>query len=380
MKKGLLAVVLCLLLWGSQLPARAEGTAITNVSELSAAVLMEPATVTRLWGEKADEKRSVAGLSKLPAILTLCEAMDEGLVSRDGSVAVSSRAAGIPGPSAFLSSGEVLPAWELMKAAVMISAGDAIMALGESAYGSESVFVENINVTLRQIGLSTEVRDPLGTGETFSAWDLAMLGKAAAESKTFTTYCCLYMDSITHMDGRATELVNANRLIKNYAGSRGLLTGSSAEDGYCGIYLATRNGTDLIAVVLGSQNANKRTVAAVSLLDYGFANFRTYQLAAAGDVLAEEIPVEGGDVKKVNLVARENVCIIAQTSLGKPREKTVLPDTLSAPLTPDTPVGTEEFRFEDGSLAASVPLYPENTVHPFGMKDIILRIIGIYCQ
>lgn len=380
MKKRLLIRLLCAALLLCPALTLSDGPGIANITELSAAVLMEPHTLTRLYGDRADEKLPVAGLTKLPAILTLCQAMDEGLLGGGGAVTVSQRAAGIPGPSAFLTAGEAMDVTALIKAAVMISAGDAIMALGEAAYGSESVFVENINVTLRQIGLAGGVQDAMGAGATFSAWDLAMLGKAALGSKTFMTYCCLYLDSMTHPDGRTTELVNANRLIKNYAGCRGLLTGSSATDGYCGIFAASRSGTELICVVIGSANAAKRTAAAVSLLDYGFAGFKTHVLAEAGQVLAENVPVEGGDLKTVNLVARAGLRLVTESGRGKLTTAPALPEKLTAPLFPDTPVGNMEYRFEDGALAASVPLYPEATVHPFGIKDILLRIIGIYCK
>ena len=196
------------------------------------AVLMEPETQTRLFDGGADERHSVAGLVKLPAILTLAQAFDEGTVQEETKVHVSERAAGVGGPTAFLERGEEISSGELIKAAVMISAGDAIMALGESVYGSESVFTENINVTLRQLGLSANATDVLGTGLRFSPWELATLGRGALKSDTFMRYAALYMDSISHGDGRETELVNANRLIRNYAGCTGLLTGSSPEDVY----------------------------------------------------------------------------------------------------------------------------------------------------
>lgn len=359
--------------------ALAENPAITNVTGLKGAVLMEPATVTRLWAQDGDARLSVAGLTKLPAILTLCQAFDEGLLSESAEMRVSTRSAGIPGPSAFLSAGETMPARALVKAAVMISAGDAIMTLGENAFGSDSVFVENINVTLRQIGLSARMTDALGTGMTFSSWDLAMLGKAAMASKTFSAYCCLYLDSITHPDGRETELVNANRLVKNYAGCRGLMTGSSAEDGYCGVFSASRGGTDLIAVVVGSENAVKRTAAAVGLLDYGFAAFKTQTLSSAGEVVKEALPVRDGDVKAVDLVARDSVRVVTKVDAGTPSITEVLPEELAPPLMTDVSVGSLEYRDGKGALLAAVPLYPACTVRPFGIKDILLRIIGVYC-
>ncbi|MEG1525157.1 MAG: serine hydrolase [Clostridia bacterium] len=356
--------------------AHADNPTLKETDGLSGAVLMEPTSRTRLWAKDADEKRMVAGLSKLPAILTLAQSVDDGSISEEGKIRVSVRAAGILGPTAFLADGEEISARDLIKAAVMISAGDAIMALGENAYGSESVFVENINVTMHQLGLTTTVNDALGTGLMLTAWELATLGSAAAESTTFTKYCMLYLDAITHSDGRETELVNANRLLKNYAGCKGLLTGSSSTDGYCGVFAAVRNGTNLVAVVIGAENATLRTTAAVTLLDYGFANFRFEILCKAGAPMVKDVPVRDGDIRTVNLVPKETATAIFKTNQGKVTETLSAPEVIEAPVAVDVSVGSMEYRDESGNVIATVPLYVEREIQAYGMKDILLRILS----
>ena len=88
-----------------------------------AAVLMDVGSDTILYSSFGDAPFDVAGLVKLPAILTLAEAFDEGVIAAASEMRVSARAAKISGPTAFLSDGETICAGELMKAAVMISAG-----------------------------------------------------------------------------------------------------------------------------------------------------------------------------------------------------------------------------------------------------------------
>lgn len=375
----IMALLLAILLL--PLPAWAEndGGALPGTESLASAVLMEQQTSTRLWAANADRDCAVAGLCKLPALLTLAQSMDEGAIDPAAMMSVSSHAAEIPGPTAFLDSGETVAASELMKAAVMISAGDAIMTLGENAFGSESVFVENINITLRQLGLSKSVQDAVGTALKLTAWELAALGRAAAESKTFSQYCTLYLDSLSHADGRETELVNANRLLKSYAGCSGLLTGSSADDGYCGVFLVKRNGTNLIAVVLGAADANQRTLAATALLDYGFSGFRTETLAKADTPMAEAVPVRNGDLKSVDLVPKETVTVVLKSASGKLKKTLEAPAYLEAPLSTDIAVCEATFTGEDGSVIATVPLYPATAVAAFGIGDILLRIMGIFC-
>lgn len=354
---------------------------IPNIAEadgMTGAILMEPGTGTRLWGKDADMERSVAGLSKLPAILTLAQAFDEGSISESTMMRVSEKAAAIAGPTAFLNANEEIAARELIKSAVMISAGDAIMTLGETAYGSESIFVENINVTLRQLGMNKAMTDAMGNGMLFSPWELATLGKAAVKSPTFSKYCMLYLDAVAHADGRETELVNANRLIKNYSGCKGVLTGSSATDGYCGVFAAERNGTCLVAVVTGGENAVKRTAAAVALLDYGFANYRVETLCKAGNALAKDVPVRDGDVRTVNLVPREDVVMVTESKKAKLTLGLEVPEYLEAPVAADVSVGTATYTDEAGKSVATVPLYVEREIPAYGIKDLLLRIIALF--
>ena len=372
------AVVLALVAAVLTLPfvAFAEQVNIEEIDDARAAVIMEVQTGTRLWSKEADGVYAVAGLSKLPAILTLAQAVDDGLIDETATMQVSQHAASISGPTAFLESGEQIAASQLIKAAVMISAGDAIMTLGENAFGSESVFAENINATLRQLGLNKTITDAMGQNLLLSAWDLAALGAAASQSPTFSKYCTLYLDSISHADGRETELVNANRLINNYSGCNGLLTGSSAADGYSGVFSVQRNGTNYIAVVIGAPSALRRTVAAVALLDYGFANFRTETLAKSGVPMVTAMPVRDGNVKTVDLTPGKTQAVVLESAKGKLTQQMELPEYLEAPLSPNEPVGVIRFADDAGTEVAVVELYPAMEVEAFGMMDILLKIAG----
>lgn len=375
MCRRLLSMVCCLALLCLPAGRRARADEGWTLPEgVRAAVLVDGAGASMLCGANEGEALSVAGLSKLPALLTLAQAFDEGMIREDAAMHVSSRAAGVTGPTAFLERGEEMPADELMKAAVMISAGDAILTLGEGAYGSESVFVDNINATLRLAGVERTVTDALGTSLTLTAAELALLGRAAAQSETFQRYCALQLDQLRHADGEETELVNANRMVRTYAGCFGLLTGSSSQDGYCGVFAATRSGMTLIAVVLGAQNTATRFSAASSLLDYGFAAYRAEPLLSAGEVVLSGVPVEDGTVRQVDLVAREAVTLLLPRAQERPSLAEEAPELLSAPLSRQTAVAEARFVNAAGETVARVPLYPAEDVPLFRLTDIFRAI------
>ena len=226
--------------WGDQDPVS------VNVP---AYCLSLPGREEPLLDKKGAEPMAVAGLRKLPAVLTLCRAFDKGLISESAGMQVSPHAASIPGPTAFLESGERIDAGSLLMAAVMISAGDAIVTLGENAFGSESVFLNNIQVTLKELGVERPLTDCLGTGVAFSARDLCALGTAAVKSEHFCRWSAQYMEHIVHAGGRETELVNANRMIRSYSGCFGLMTGSQKEEGYTGVFAVKRSSLDLAPII-----------------------------------------------------------------------------------------------------------------------------------
>ena len=326
-----------------------------------------------LLDKKGSEPMAVAGLRKLPAVLTLCRAFDSGLIAESTGMQVSPHAASISGPTAFLESGERIEAGELLKAAVMISAGDAIVALGENAFGSESVFLNNIMVTLKELGVDRVLPDCLGTGTAFSARDLCVLGAAAAKSEHFCRWAGQYMEHIVHAGGRETELVNANRMIRSYSGCFGLMTGSQKEEGYSGVFAVKRQEVVYVAAIIGAKSSEERFAAAGTLFDYAFATFRPERLAGAGEVVVPDWPVLCGDRDAVDLVAHEDASLLLSRQAGKVERRLDVPEPLTAPLSETEAVGSAVFLL-GGEEVFELALYPATDVVSHSLMDLIKRI------
>ena len=338
-----------------------------------------PGRAEPLLEKKGTEPMAVAGLRKLPAVLTLCRAFDSGLISESAGMQVSPRAASIPGPTAFLESGERIEAGELLKAAVMISAGDAIVTLGENAFGSESVFLNNIQVTLKELGVDRTLSDCLGTGTAFSAGDLCALGAAAVKSQHFCRWSGQYMEHIIHAGGRETELVNANRMIRSYSGCFGLMTGSQKEEGYTGVFAVKRQEAVYVAAIIGAKSSEARFAAAGSLFDYAFATFQPVRLAGAGEVVAPDWPVLYGDREAVDLVAHEDASLLLHKQAGKVERRLDVEEPLTAPLTAATAVGSAVFSL-GGEEVCSIALYPAADVASHSLTDLFRRVGADYLR
>ena len=364
-------IAICIVLTAAPVRALADQT-------ISAYCVITPQSPETVSSFRADDAVGVAGLVKLPAILTLCLAVDRGLLSPDTVVTVGHGAAAIGGPSAYLKQGEQIEAKELLRAAVMISAGDAIWALMENAFGSEDVFVQNINLTLKENDVEHQMQHALGTNETMSCRDLAKLGTAALKSETFLKYCSEKYAVLEHADGRKTELANANKLLTTLTGCIGLLTGSSKTDGYCGVFACKRKDTVFVCAMVGAQNSKTRFDVATKLFEDAFAAFSVFALASVDKPLIEDYPVTGGDTDTVSLYARESISLLLKKSDGEPQSEFHLPDALIAPLDTEFSVGTVSFTDRNGTLLYELALYPDRNVSATGFKEIFKRILHVY--
>ena len=356
--------------WGDQDPVSVK---------VPAYCLSLPGREEPLLDKKGGETMAVAGLRKLPAVLTLCRAFDKGLISESAGMQVSPHAASIPGPTAFLESGERIDAGSLLMAAVMISAGDAIVTLGENAFGSESVFLNNIQVTLKELGVERTLTDCLGSGIAFSARDLCALGTAAVKSEHFCRWSAQYMEHIVHAGGRETELVNANRMIRSYSGCFGLMTGSQKEEGYTGVFAVKRQEVVYVAAIIGAKSSEERFAAAGALFDYAFATFQPVRLTGAQEVVAPDWPVLYGDRDAVDLVAHEDASLLLSKQAGKVERRLDVPEQLTAPLYAEEPVGAAVFTL-GGEEVFTVALYPATDVISHSLTDLFRRIGADYLR
>ncbi len=340
--------------------------------------VLSPQTSETISEFQANEAFSVAGLAKLPAILTLCFAVDRGLLVPDAAVTVGMRATTIGGPSAYLKASEQIDASELLRASVMISAGDAIWALMEHAFGSEDVFRQNIELTLHEIGIEHEMKQVLGTEDRFTCRDLAMLGQAALTSQTFLQYCAEKYYVLKHADGRETELANANKLLTSLSGCIGLLTGSSKADGYCGVFACKRKDTTYVCSIAGASNSKARFEIVTQLIEEAFANFAVCTLTSESEPIIVDYPVEDGDAETVNLCTGQTIALLMRKSEGEPKPTFQLPDVLSAPLDPAFSVGSVSFVDANGTVLYELALYPEKQVSATGYREILKRILNRY--
>ena len=249
------------------------------------ALLMELNSGQVLYEKDADTPRRPASVTKIMTMLLAFDAMDAGKFSLEDTITVSEHAAGMGGSQVYLEVGETQTVQDMLKCMIVSSANDAAVAVGEAIAGSETAFVSMMNDKAAELGMTnTHFENACGLeaeGHLMSARDIGILSRELLlKHPEVTEYSTIWMDTIIHKTRKGESefgLANTNKFLKKYEGANGLKTGYTSAAGFSMSATATRNGTTLIAVVMGSETKDIRYEDAARLLDYGFANCKIYE-------------------------------------------------------------------------------------------------------
>ncbi len=338
-------------------------------------ILTDLSTGEVLEEKNADEILPPASITKIMTLLLVIEAAERGEIAYTDTVTASEHASKMGGAQIFLKVGEQMTVEELFKAVSIASANDAAVALAEHVAGSEEAFVARMNDRAKELGMTnTTFRNACGLdqeGHLTTARDIAKMSYALCQYEKAFTYTTTWMDSVR---SGAFELVNTNKLIRTYRGITGLKTGSTSKAGCCISATAKRDNISLCAVVMGCETGAIRFESAAALLNHGFAAFEQADLV--GDTVLSPIPVTLG--------VQETVPLCFGTGTGKliPRGKSdtltrilTLPQTLNAPITAGTPVGTLTVSLE-GEVIGEVPILAAESVQKLTFWQLFTRFLG----
>lgn len=348
--------------------------AALELSGVACALLMDTATGKVIYEKAADEQKEFAGLVRLPALLLICRAFDDGMIFDNTVVTVSAGASKIKGTTAFLAANERINADSLLKAAVMLNAGDAVCALLQALYPSEAAGTEAVNALLSSLGIKKELPSAMGAGAEFSANEIAAVSIELIKSPSFLKYSSLYTDVLRHEAAADTELTNPNRLVRHYSGCFGLATGSVGSSMYCGAFAARRGGTEFIAVVGGASGSDARFTAARELLDYGFSAYRTVELMGEGEAVAV-LPVTGGTLREVSVVTGASASVLAPVNDAKVTSESELPEFVEAPVAEGDTLGELIVYNSGGAVISRVPLVAAHTVERAEFGDYFMLML-----
>ena len=199
------------------------------------AILAELDSGQVIFAENADEMRPVASVTKVMTILLALEAVDQGRATLDEEITVSKNASGMGGSQILLDTGEIQTYAQLLKSVIVGSANDSAVALAECLYGSEELFVDQMNRRAGELGMKrTKFLNCTGLptqGQYPTARDVAQMAMELFRHPADYEFSRVWLEDFDHGDGRKTQLTNTNKLIRLYEGCDGGKTGSTKEAG-----------------------------------------------------------------------------------------------------------------------------------------------------
>ena len=279
--------------------------------ESGAAVLIDESTGNVLYSHNAHEKLRPASVTKVMSLLLIMEAIDSGKISIEDKVPCSEKAHSMGGSQIWLDTTETLSVNDMLKSMCVVSANDCTVAMAEFIGGSEDNFVQMMNQKAKELGMNdTTFKNCHGIdedGHLTSAYDIALMSKELLHNHPkIKDYTTIWMDSIR--DGKS-QLVNTNKLIRNYNGATGLKTGSTSLALYNLSASATRDNLSLIAVIMKSPSTKIRFSEATKLLDYGFANYSCKSFGKKGDVVTSA-RINKGLTSEIDLVLENDANVL----------------------------------------------------------------------
>jgi serine-type D-Ala-D-Ala carboxypeptidase (penicillin-binding protein 5/6) len=308
------------------------------------AALLEDADSGRvLVAQNADMQWPPASMAKMMLLLVAQEQINAGRFSGDDMVRVSERSAHTGGSRLGLKEGDVYPLRELMKAALVKSANDAAVAVGEKIGGSVEAMVRMMNARAQELGMiHTEYHTvdglpprPTHDVDRTNAQDLATVGRAIIRETNLLMWSG---QETMDFDGGVARLNNTNHLIGHFEGCDGLKTGFTYEAGFNVTTTAKRGNLRLIAVILGAPSNQQRFAQAGKLMEWGFENYTSVAVLKSGDPLPVHVQVHEGPL--IQPVAATDLNVVLPKSDARNMQVVYdVPPAIDGPVTTGEPLG-----------------------------------------
>jgi D-alanyl-D-alanine carboxypeptidase (penicillin-binding protein 5/6) len=346
--------------------------------EARAYILIDYASGRVLAEDAADARMEPASLTKVMTAYVVFRALREKRLRLDDAVTISERAWRSEGSRTFVEVGKQVPVEILIQGMIVQSGNDASIALAEKVGGTESAFVEMMNVYAKSLGMNaTHFADSSGLpgpGHYTTARDMATLARALI--RDFPDYYHYY--SLHDFLWNNIRQENRNGLLLSDPSVDGIKTGHTETAGYCLMTSANRGGMRLISVVLGSPSIKAREGGSAALLNYGYTFYESAKIKSARELVLRP-RVYKGSVSAVGIgPAQDALVTVPRGDAATLRTSARVNDPLLAPLALNQAVGELTVIGPGGDVVQRVALYPLATVAAGGWWSRLVDTVALW--
>lgn len=316
------------------------------------AILIEPTTKKIIYEKDKDKKMSPASMTKIMTLILTMEALENGRITLDDEVTISSNAASMGGTQIFVEKGSKVKVETLLKGIAIASANDAAVAMAEYIGGTEEVFVSMMNEKARELGCkNTNFKNPHGLdeeGHYSSAYDLSLMATELIKYPLALKLTSTYEDYID-VSGENHWLVNTNKLIRFYSGIDGLKTGYTDKAGYCLTATMERNDMRLISVVMKEDTKDHRSEDTISMMEYGFSNYGSKKIYDKNEYKGS-INIDNASNRTINYYLKDDVKLIVNKNVKDVNYNIETKiDKVKAPLSKNSKVGELQLSYDNNT-------------------------------
>src|SRR5712675_265097 len=326
------------------------------------AILIEASSGSVLFEKNADELRAPSSMMKLMTAEVVFNAIKKGDVKLTDEYRISENAwrkGGAPSGTStmFAALNSKVSIDDLLHGAIIQSGNDACIALAEGMAGNERIFANDfMTKRARELGLtkstfanSNGLPDP---GNKMTVRELSVLARYIMQ--TYPEFYKLFGEK--EFTWNKIRQQNRNPLLNAMEGADGLKTGYTKEGGYGMVGSAVQNGTRLIVVINGLEDPEDRATEAKKMLEWGFRNFETRTLFAAGQPFSYA-RVFGGESRSVKLSSPDPIKVmVSKNGNEKLIARVVYNGPVRAPVKEGQPVGVVRV-WRGANIAVEAPIY-----------------------
>ena len=352
--------------------------ALDLAKNAQSAILIESSTGEIIYERNSDERLAPASMTKMMSLILIMDAIEKGSIKLDQIVTVSENASNMGGSQIYLEANEKMSVDDLLKGICMASANDAVVALAETIYGSEEIFVNEMNKKVKKLGLkNTYFKNATGLdeeGHYSSSRDMALIARELIKHDKVLDYSSRYEDYLRENTNKKFWLVNTNKLIKTYDGMDGLKTGYTENALYCLTATAKRNNMRLIGVVMKEESSSIRNSDMTELLNYGFSMYKVKNLIKKNNIVSIYEDNKSSKVKN-DIIVKEDINILNKKN-SKERKVSyrVKVNKKNLPIEKDSKMGTLEV-LENNKVIYKTNIYSKDNIKKANILEIYLRYI-----
>lgn len=373
--------------------------------QANAVLLANADTGAVLYSINPDGRIYPASTTKIMTALLAIEAVESGKIGIDDMVTASYTSPdglALDGSTQNIVPGETMSLRNLLYCNLVASANESSNIIGEYvAGGSIKDFLARMNQKAKELGCTgTHYANAHGLHDPnhyTTASDLLKIIKEAEKHQLFVDMCnTITIDIPATNKSPSRHLTTTNYLISPYKSTyyyqyaKGIKTGTTDEGGYCLTSSASKNGVNLIAVVMGASekiqddgtHINTAFTESKRLYEWAFSSFKKHELAGTSELI-KEIPIKlGKSVNSIIVKPQTSITAIlpadAQQSdftrnilIYSERDK----KPLTAPITAGQIVGEITVSYK-GNVVGTSKLISSTSVEQSNFQYVIYKIVS----